>query len=103
MTFLRNITFLFTIVNVVFAQEKTQLEIINADYTYFDQETYPDIRRLVGNVVFNHNGAIMNCDSAWYYFKENRFEAFSNIHINQGDTMHLVYFLYSWESKIKNE
>ncbi|MDA7794408.1 hypothetical protein N8962_01735 [Flavobacteriales bacterium] len=77
------------LVNVVFAQERTRLEIINADYTYFDQQSYPDIRRLVGNVIFNHNGAIMNCDSAWYYFKENRFEAFGNIHINQGDTLHL--------------
>jgi lipopolysaccharide export system protein LptA len=89
LAFLRNITFLLCLVNVIYAQEKTQLEIINADYTFFDQQKYPDIRRLVGNVIFNHNGAIMNCDSAWYYFKENRFEAFSNIHINQGDTMHL--------------
>tara|TARA_B100001741_G_C16546905_1_gene597232 strand:+ start:464 stop:1939 length:1476 start_codon:yes stop_codon:yes gene_type:complete len=76
-------------INVIYAQEKSQLEIINANYTYFDQSKYPDIRRLVGDVSFMHEGAIMNCDSAWHYFKENRFEAFSNIHINKGDSIHL--------------
>ena len=76
-------------VNVIYAQEKSQLEIINANYTYFDQINYPNIRRLVGDVSFIHEGAKMNCDSAWYYFKENRFEAFSNIHINKGDSIHL--------------
>ncbi len=76
-------------INVIYAQEKSQLEIINANYTYFDQSKYPNIRRLVGNVSFMHEGAIMNCDSAWYYFKENRFEAYSNIHINKGDSIHL--------------
>ena len=76
-------------INVIYAQEKSQLEIINANYTYFDQINYPNIRRLVGDVSFMHEGAKMNCDSAWYYFKENRFEAFSNIHINKGDSIHL--------------
>ena len=76
-------------INVIYAQEKSQLEIINANYTYFDQSKYPDIRRLVGDVIFMHEGAIMNCDSAWYYFNENRFEAYSNIHINKGDSIHL--------------
>ena len=76
-------------INVIYAQEKSQLEIINANYTYFDQSKYPDIRRLVGDVSFMHEGAIMNCDSAWHYFKENRFEAYSNIHINKGDSIHL--------------
>ena len=76
-------------INVIYAQEKSQLEIINASYTYFDQSKYPDIRRLVGDVIFMHEGAIMNCDSAWYYFNENRFEAYSNIHINKGDSIHL--------------
>ncbi len=76
-------------INVIYAQEKSQLEIINANYTYFDQSKYPDIRRLVGEVSFMHEGTIMNCDSAWHYFKENRFKAYSNIHINKGDSIFL--------------
>jgi lipopolysaccharide export system protein LptA len=80
---------MISIINIVYAQESSQLEIINANYTYFDQEKFPDIRRLVGDVSFKHEGAIMDCDSAWHYFKENRFEAYSNIHINKGDSIHL--------------
>jgi lipopolysaccharide export system protein LptA len=47
------------------------------------------MRRLLDSVVFKHQGAIMYCDSAWHFFKENKFEAFSNVYINQGDTLHL--------------
>ena len=86
---IRNIALIIVFINVIYAQEKNQLEIINANYTYFDQSKYPDIRRLVGDVSFMHEGAIMSCDSAWHYFKENRFEAYSNIYINKGDSIHL--------------
>lgn len=47
------------------------------------------MRRLVDSVIFQMEGSTMYCDSAWHYFKENKFEAFGNIHINQGDTLHL--------------
>lgn len=83
------ITLLFSFVNTICAQEKTKLEIINSNFSYYDANVNPDTRRLVDSVIFKHEGAIMYCDSAWYYFKENRFEAFGNIHINQGDTLHL--------------
>ena len=71
------------------AQEKTKLEIINSNFSYYDVDVNPDARRLVDSVIFKHESAIMFCDSAWHYFKENRFEAFGNIHINQGDSLHL--------------
>ena len=64
------------------------MEIINSNFL-FDADVNPNARRLVDSVIFKHESAIMFCDSAWHYFKENRFEAFGNIHINQGDTLHL--------------
>lgn len=73
----------------VCAQEETQLEIINSNYSYFDAATNPGMRRLVDSVIFQIDGSTMYCDSAWHYFKENKFEAFGNIYINQGDTLHL--------------
>ena len=73
----------------MYAQEKTKLEIINSNFSYFDADVNPNARRLVDSVIFKHEGATMFCDSAWHYFKENRFEAFGNIHINQGDSLHL--------------
>ena len=83
------IILLFLLVESVYAQEKKKLEIINSNFSFFDADVNPDARRLVDSVIFKHDGATMFCDSAWHYFKENRFEAFGNIHINQGDTLHL--------------
>lgn len=48
-----------------------------------------DIKKLIGNVQLRHEGAIMHCDSAYLYQKENRFIAYSRVHIEQGDTLSL--------------
>lgn len=45
--------------------------------------------RLNGNVRLMHNDLYMNCDSAWYYIDSNEVLAYSNIHIWQGDTIHI--------------
>jgi len=44
---------------------------------------------LLGNVIFEHEGSLMYCDSAWFFSKENRLKAFQNVKINQGDTVFL--------------
>ena len=46
-------------------------------------------RRLIGNVVFTHGGAKMYCDSAYFYSDKNALDAYNNVYINQGDTVHL--------------
>lgn len=48
-----------------------------------------DTKRLLGNVVFTHGNAKMYCDSAYFYSKKNSLDAFSNVYINQADTVHL--------------
>lgn len=45
--------------------------------------------RFIGNVVLNREGAIMYCDSAYYYTSTDVFEAFSRVHMIQGDTIDL--------------
>lgn len=75
--------------NILVAQTKTNLEIINSNLTIFDSSFNPDMRRLIDSVIFKHDNTIMYCDSAWHYFKDNRFEAFGKIHINNNDSLHL--------------
>lgn len=55
----------------------------------FDAQIFKD------NVVFYHEGAFMYCDSAYLYKATNSFEAFSNVRMEQGDTI-FVYgdYLY---------
>jgi lipopolysaccharide export system protein LptA len=49
----------------------------------------PDAQVLTGNVEFRHDSVYMYCDSANFYDKENRFEAFDNVKMVQGDTLFL--------------
>ncbi|MCH5319268.1 MAG: LPS export ABC transporter periplasmic protein LptC [Paramuribaculum sp.] len=42
---------------------------------------------LVGNVVFRKNDMFMYCDSAYFYENSNSFDAFSNVRMEQGDTL----------------
>jgi hypothetical protein len=44
---------------------------------------------LVGEVILEHNQAYLYCDSAYAYTSSNNVDAYGNVHINQGDTIHL--------------
>jgi lipopolysaccharide export system protein LptA len=73
-----------------YSQEGTkQIEILHSDVVEFFKSSGPAVKRLIGNVAFRQNDALMYCDSAYYYTEENRFDAFSRIHIKQGDTLDL--------------
>ncbi len=84
-----NILLLLLSTNLI-AQENKKIEILNADKTYANSNIHPDYWRLIGNVSFLHNNAIMTCDSAYHYTTENKMEAFGNIKINQGDSITLT-------------
>ncbi len=71
------------------ANKKKRVEIENADLYTYDVSIVANAQRLIGNVRFRHNQALMFCDSAYSYTDSNRFDAFGNVHIIQGDTLHL--------------
>lgn len=54
------------------------------------------------SVIFFHDGAYLYCDSAYYDEKANSFEAFSNVRMEQGDTLFLYgnYMHYEGNTKI---
>jgi len=64
------------------------VEVIQAEYLEFDDKIAPDAQRLIGFVVFQLDDVTLSCDSA-YLYENNDFKAFNNIHINQGDSIHL--------------
>ncbi len=74
---------------VVQSQEKTRIDIEQADYLEADDKIAPNAQRLVGNVRIRHEAVLMWCDSAYTYTGTNRVDAFGNVHINQGDTLDL--------------
>lgn len=70
------------------AQEIKQVEA-SADDAEFNQGIAGGAQRLIGNVRFTHEGAIMYCDSAYFYGATNSLDAFNRVHINQADTVDL--------------
>ena len=69
-----------------YSQKK--LEIIHAGSLKFDESLGNGAKRLIGDVQFKHEDALMFCDSA-YFYADNSLEAFSKVHIQQNDTINL--------------
>ena len=83
-------------------KRKRRVDIEHADLYTFDAKIVANAQRLLGNVRFRHNQALMFCDSAYSYTDSNRFDAFGNVHIIQGDTLHLYgdKMLYNGDTRI---
>lgn len=72
------------------AQEQNQKPkkiIYDAEIQYTDEEKYPGANILIGNVKMTHEGAILTCQKALYFQKQNFFKAIGNVLIRQGDTI----------------
>ena len=54
-----------------------------------------------GDVIFYHDGAYMYCDSAYLYQETNSFEAFSNVMMEQGDTIFVYGDYLHYDGNIK--
>ena len=63
--------------------------LLHAAETRFNQRINPDAQILVGDVVFRHDSMYMYCDSALFYEASNSLDAYGNVHMTQGDTLHL--------------
>lgn len=71
-------------------QEKTLVFLEKTDAILFDQRRLPGVQLLKGNVCLRHKDAFLYCDSAYFYSKANAFTAFSNVRLEQGDSL-VVY------------
>ncbi len=68
----------------------------HADRLRYDQQPGDSAEQyqvVKGNVVFRKNDMFMYCDSAYFYESTNSFDAFSNVRMEQGDTL----FVYADE------
>lgn len=91
-------------VNISFSQEPSKIELKQADKMLFDKKFRNGAKRLIGNVVFQQDKVTMTCDSAYFYSKENMFDAFSNVHLNKDDNNNVKinsdFLRYDGNSKI---
>jgi len=88
--------------NLLFSQETKQIEILNSDYMEYVETTDGNAIKYIGDVIFKQDEAIMHCDSAYFYPDDNYVNAYHNIHVVQGDTLHLYgdYLKYLGNQKL---
>jgi len=72
---------------VAFAQKTTNVILENAESLVFDKVQNAERQVLKDNVRFRHEGAVMYCDSAYFYNDKNSIDAFGHIKMVQGDTL----------------
>ena len=68
---------------------RRRVEILHSDEMQYGHMGDRSRNKLNGNVSLKHNDLTMTCDSALYYDDTNEVYAYSNIHIRQGDTIHI--------------
>jgi lipopolysaccharide assembly outer membrane protein LptD (OstA) len=80
---------------------QTKIEILSADQLVYDQNI-GDYQLCKGNVQFKQGNMFMDCDSARFYDKANKIEAFGDIYIRQQDTLdlHGDYLEYNGDSRL---
>ena len=69
-----------------YQEDKVFLEYADSLYKLNDRDTIQK-QILKGNVKFRQSGLWMFCDSAYYYPDQNSLDAFSNVRMEQGDTL----------------
>lgn len=82
--------------------KKTYVYMEHADTVSYDKTQLADIQVLRGNVSFRHDSSYMYCDSAYFYQKANSLEAFSNVRMEQGDTLFVYgdYLFYDGNTRM---
>ena len=84
------------------AKAGTRIILEHADLLTYDAALQPGVQRLKGGVVLRHGNATMTCDSAYLNEDDQVFEAFGEVHMVQGDTIHMYsrYLYYDGVSKL---
>ncbi len=82
--------------------QTTSVYLEHADLLSFDKDINLDAQILRGNVCFRHDSSYMYCDSAYYYEEKNSLEAFSNVRMEQGDTLFVYgdYLFYDGNTQL---
>ncbi len=81
-------------------RKKTRIRI-----EHYDKATYSksqgDMQRLLGNVKIRHDSTYFFCDSAYFYEKDNSFDAYQNVHIIVNDSVEIFSDLLNYNGNTR--
>ncbi|RAR47270.1 OstA-like protein [Flavobacterium lacus] len=82
-------------------QKSKEIFVEYSEFFDVDEDLYPDAVLLTGNVRVSHDGAVLFCNKAYLFKKENYIKAFGDVRMIQGDTITMTstYAEYNGENK----
>ncbi len=85
-----------------FGQDTALIRLIQADEISYDKRANAQVQVLTGNIILEHDGVYLYCDTAYLNDVENRVEAMGDIHVESSDTIHLYgkHIWYDGNTKI---
>ncbi|MBN1339992.1 MAG: hypothetical protein JXA03_11755 [Bacteroidales bacterium] len=88
--------------NMLTAQKPTRVKLLHANEWRHDKRLGPDVQRMIGNVIFQHDSTYLYCDSAYLHESTNSFDGFGNVRIKISDSLNIFSHLldYNGNSKI---
>ena len=99
--FIVSLFFLFSQILVAQEQDTIQRKKTRINILHYDVATYSksmgDVQRLIGHVKMRHDSAYFFCDSAYYYQKNNSFDAYQNVHIIVNDSVEVFSDLLNYD------
>ncbi len=84
-----------------FSQRTTQITLVDANSLEVSNTIEGGVKRLIGDVVLEHEGTYLYCDSAYLYTDSNSVKAYSNVRITSSSvTINGKLLLYNGNTKI---
>ena len=81
-------------------RKKTRVHIEHYDKAVYSK-SQGDMQRLIGNVKIRHDSAYFFCDSAYFYEKNNSFDAYQNVHIIVNDSVEIFSDLLNYDGNTR--
>ncbi|MES2780554.1 MAG: OstA-like protein [Bacteroidota bacterium] len=89
------------ITKISIAQVGGKIQVLGARSFEFDQATSGKVRKLIGDVRLKQDNTLLFCDSAYQYEETNYVEAFSRVHINSNDSVHIYGDVLKYDGNTK--
>ena len=77
-------------------RKKTRINILHYDVATYSK-SMGDVQRLIGHVKMRHDSAYFFCVSAYYYQRNNSFDAYRNVHIIVNDSVEIFSDLLNYD------
>ncbi len=95
------ICFPVVVPKVSYSQKTTKIRLIQAGSMQFDKRLGENVKRLIGDVIFEHDSTYLLCDSAYMNDATNNLDAYGNVRIKVSDTLNIYSDILNYDGNKK--